>query len=375
MKMPRFSLAGLMTVVLAVALNVAIARELWADGELLAEIAVAGLALQLGLVGAVRTRGRAQRFWAGFVVSGVLALATFSHLLFPFNDWVSNYWFRTEQFADRVLHTLGLPCNLHGDTRIRPSAALATTLVERVWTTEVAPHVFLNFLVSYAVIRSLPILAVAVAGGLLASALGEGNAQVEQAVVPDGPREDDLFRHGRLIGVLGLVTLNTVLGLFVFAYGLNVHQMLAPRLGVALVGLVVQFGLWRSIRTQGRVRAYWAGFTAAGLVAASTYVRAYFGHDAPLQRFWSGVEAEAVGLLRPAPLSRGLSLVEWLIAAVAVPQLLLAVAGGLLAATTRAGRRWLVGLAVVVLIALIAVLFIPRRPAVLSLPPARSMVR
>jgi hypothetical protein len=85
MKMPQFSIAGLMAVVCSVATTIAGARAVYAYhpasptfAPLLLGVPLIAFAVQLGLWRAVRGRGRARDFWAGFVAFGFLSAGTFA---------------------------------------------------------------------------------------------------------------------------------------------------------------------------------------------------------------------------------------------------------------------------------------------------------
>lgn len=72
MRAYRFRLSGLMLVVAAVALNLAVGMALLSsDSSLLFRIALIGIALQVGVVALLR--GRNRPFWAGFVAFGLLS--------------------------------------------------------------------------------------------------------------------------------------------------------------------------------------------------------------------------------------------------------------------------------------------------------------
>jgi hypothetical protein len=77
MKLPRFSIAELMTVVGIVALDVAASRALLEDNGLLGGVAPMGLTLGIGAYWLIRCRGRVPSFWAGFLAFGAMAMMSF----------------------------------------------------------------------------------------------------------------------------------------------------------------------------------------------------------------------------------------------------------------------------------------------------------
>jgi hypothetical protein len=78
MKLPRFTIAGLMIVVAVVAANAAIARLLYASNpEILIGVAVPVLVLELAMVAAYWSARPGRAFWAGFLLLGCLVMATF----------------------------------------------------------------------------------------------------------------------------------------------------------------------------------------------------------------------------------------------------------------------------------------------------------
>ena len=77
MKLAPFSIAKLMVVVVAVAINLAIVRLLAAYSPVLpVAVAWTGLALQAGGLAVILGRGRARAFSVGFITFGAIALAT-----------------------------------------------------------------------------------------------------------------------------------------------------------------------------------------------------------------------------------------------------------------------------------------------------------
>ena len=74
----QVSIAGVMTIVVVVALNAAIALALFAyDEETLIGIALPGLALQWAIFSLVRRRQSNRAFWISFAVFGSMAMTSF----------------------------------------------------------------------------------------------------------------------------------------------------------------------------------------------------------------------------------------------------------------------------------------------------------
>lgn len=83
MKLPRLSIAEIMTVVGIVALNLAAARAFSDDyHELLCEVAPMAVTLQVGILSLIRSRGRVRAFETGYVAFGSLAMASFIGAVF-----------------------------------------------------------------------------------------------------------------------------------------------------------------------------------------------------------------------------------------------------------------------------------------------------
>jgi len=95
MRRPRATIAGWMGLTAFAALNAALARAFVVDREFFEGILLIAIAFQVGLVGLIRGRGRARRFWIGFEVAGAAAiLALIAAEEFPdstWNGWVSAY--------------------------------------------------------------------------------------------------------------------------------------------------------------------------------------------------------------------------------------------------------------------------------------------
>lgn len=76
-KTPCVTVSHLVVLVAVVAVNLAVARSLPADEMRLYGVGPMGLALQVAAFRLLRNRGRSRAFWAGFLVSGAAALASF----------------------------------------------------------------------------------------------------------------------------------------------------------------------------------------------------------------------------------------------------------------------------------------------------------
>ena len=78
MKLPRLSIAEIMTVVGIVALNLAATRALSDDNhELLGGVVPMAVILQVGIFSLIRSQGRVRAFWAGFLVFGTMGMTSF----------------------------------------------------------------------------------------------------------------------------------------------------------------------------------------------------------------------------------------------------------------------------------------------------------
>jgi hypothetical protein len=83
MKRPRVTIAGLMIVVGIAALNIALLRAFFVEEMFIGGVLML-LTLQGGLLGLLKSQGRARRFWVGFEITGAIAvIALFSCEFFP----------------------------------------------------------------------------------------------------------------------------------------------------------------------------------------------------------------------------------------------------------------------------------------------------
>jgi hypothetical protein len=112
---PPLTLARLMAVVGVIAVDIAAARALYLrDVELALGLALMGLASQFALLRAIRRRGRARAFWAGFVTTGFAAMAMFTWGV-SFQDSVVFGWgLSYTRFADGVLALMPSAPRLYG---------------------------------------------------------------------------------------------------------------------------------------------------------------------------------------------------------------------------------------------------------------------
>jgi hypothetical protein len=67
------------------------------------------------------------------------------------------------------------------------------------------------------------------------------------------------------MAVIAIIAGNLAIGRSIYAYKPDLL------LGIALTGPLFEVGLYRFIRSRGRARAFWLGFVASGLLAASSY--------------------------------------------------------------------------------------------------------
>jgi hypothetical protein len=174
-KRPKVSLVMLMAIVGTAAVDVSLGSDLTAYRPfLLVGVAPGTVAVEVGLLMLVVSRGRARAFWAGFVMAGALAAASYlwsmmyGHSMYitvtkgrltcswwapgplgsPWNG-LANFW-----YAYGLLATKCLECLLYL-SRIRV----------RWWDSQ------LNVLVVSALILFLPQLLIAMLGGLLSLVL------------------------------------------------------------------------------------------------------------------------------------------------------------------------------------------------------------
>ncbi len=79
MRWIRFRVGALMVAIGVAAINAAVSRELYTyDRWLPFGVLPTGIACQIGLVGLLRCQGLGKAFWAGFVVGGSIAMASYS---------------------------------------------------------------------------------------------------------------------------------------------------------------------------------------------------------------------------------------------------------------------------------------------------------
>jgi hypothetical protein len=164
-----------------------------------------------------------------------------------------------------------------------------------------------------------------------------------------------------LMIIVGIASVNLAVGRTLYTHELDVL------VGVFLSGLTLQFGVYRLIRGRGRSRAFWAGFVAAGLLATLSYAWAtgyprvsavfvdrntrrlttYLSPGASFSDVWEGYSSLAIDGLESLPFGADIakrSLGDPVaIGADALipfaPQVVIAVAGGLLALLAAAAHR------------------------------------
>jgi hypothetical protein len=174
------------------------------------------------------------------------------------------------------------------------------------------------------------------------------------------------FSVAKLMVAIGIIALDLAAGRFLLDYDAVLL------VGVLPAGLALQLGLFRLIRSRGRLRAFWAGFVIAGALAALSFAWGIIfagsigirydwttgkietvstpgslGGDR-VQALWSAYGAFAERCLERLPYASDLVGRDWpdpasqlLVALVDfLPQLFMALAGGLLALWV----VWLAGL-------------------------------
>lgn len=146
MARPRWSIAGLMALIVCVAVNFAALRLLW-DWKpiLLAGLILSGPLLQLGIWRLVRGPGAWRPFWAGAVVCGLIVAGTFVYaMLTPptialaGRRYVVGYrgsplwWLWDRRYGDSLFTPLeSWLVHLHVQPGMKP---LLTVLVVLVWS-------------------------------------------------------------------------------------------------------------------------------------------------------------------------------------------------------------------------------------------------
>ena len=108
-------------------------------------------------------------------------------------------------------------------------------------------------------------------------------------------------------------------------------------LGIMPIGIVLQVGLLKAIRNQGRSRFFWTGFSILGTAAAASFIWAAFFDKSWLGIGWISYTLSANAFLRSYAPGLGLSMYspnKWIIIVTVaiicfVPQLAAALIGGL----------------------------------------------
>jgi hypothetical protein len=142
-----------------------------------------------------------------------------------------------------------------------------------------------------------------------------------------------------LMTVVGVVALNLAVGRALYAYDIEILG------GSVLIGLSLQMGLIGLIRRRGRARAFWAGFVVAGSLAFLTFLLAerpgayetvwyrvwseYIDIAQECLMYWPGGAAIRAMTQHQNSAKAAIFVVSMLM--FAVPQLLIALSGGLLA--------------------------------------------
>ena len=118
-----------------------------------------------------------------------------------------------------------------------------------------------------------------------------------------------------LMIVVGIASVDLAVARALYAHYLD------ALIGVSLSGLTLHYGVYRLFRSRGRGRAFWAGFVAAGLLAALSYawatsypkvsavfvdrntrgIATYLSPGAPLSGLWEGYSSIAIDGLECLP--------------------------------------------------------------------------
>jgi hypothetical protein len=141
---------------------------------------------------------------------------------------------------------------------------------------------------------------------------------------------------GRLLAIVAILAVNLA--------AWRALSDIAPSLpfGFALSGPVLQVGLFCLVGSRGRVRGFWFGFVMAGLAAASSHIY-LFVPGALFQHVWSEYTWRAHYVMASINITstgryRGDAVYPVAIALIqGLPQLLIALAGGMLAWLISAG--------------------------------------
>jgi hypothetical protein len=159
----RVSLRALMVIVGLLAVDLAIVRAFWGSRHnVLSGIALMVLVLNAGILCLIRTRGLARTFWAGFLLAGLLAAASFA--------WAATYPKASATFLDQAtarpvtIHSSGAPLSDEWDNYLDFAEEQIESLPDR-WNPFVQGKV--AEAVADAGIAFAPQLVVALAGGLL----------------------------------------------------------------------------------------------------------------------------------------------------------------------------------------------------------------
>jgi hypothetical protein len=162
-KLLRTSLRTMMVLVGLAAVDSAVIRATWGSKyNVLSGIAFSGLALNAGLFLLIRARGRARAFWAGFLLAGLLAAASFT--------WALTYpkvsaTFRDQATGNQVtVHSSGAPLSDTWETYLNVVEDSIESLPPR-WNPFTNGKV--AEVVADASIAFAPQMTVAIVGGLL----------------------------------------------------------------------------------------------------------------------------------------------------------------------------------------------------------------
>ena len=134
-----------------------------------------------------------------------------------------------------------------------------------------------------------------------------------------------------------LMTIVAIIALNIAALRALFFSRMELALGLMPFGIVLQVGILKAIRTHGRSRHFWTGFSILGTAAAASFIWASISEKSWLGIGWNSYAFSANAFLRSYAPGLGLSLFspnKWsIIATVAIicflPQLAAASIGGL----------------------------------------------
>ena len=156
MVLPRISLARMIALIAIAAVDCGLTRAFLSTRWGLGGFFAVGLALSVSLIGWLLSQSSFRRFCTGFTVTACFAISLLSLSMFVLP---SLYWRIYENFISLLLNRL--PIELTAFVQIRKSE----------YTSQVSFGPTLQFLLVMELLISLPVLIVAVIGGLVALAV------------------------------------------------------------------------------------------------------------------------------------------------------------------------------------------------------------